>query len=196
MDKRTIYLLGIVTLIVFPAIALFVLWFFSSKDPILLLELDKIDFINSLYGLIFGVIYAFFSLWIFSKPFFEGELNQQKKLISSLNLNLFDKIFLSFCAGFGEEILFRVGMQHYLGIWFTSIFFIAIHGYLNPKKPKTAIYGLFLLPFILILAWAYEVFGLWSIIFAHFSYDLVLFLMIKKEDITQEIQIDLEKINE
>jgi membrane protease YdiL (CAAX protease family) len=182
MSKKTIYLLGLVTLIVFPVFALFVLWLFSQKDPLVLLELDKINLLTSIVGLIFGVFYAFLSLWIFSKPFFDGELKQQKKLISSLNLTLFDKIFLSFCAGFGEEILFRVGMQHYLGIWITSITFIAIHGYLKPKKPKTAIYGLFLLPFILTLAWAYEAFGLWSIIFAHFSYDLVLFLMIKKED--------------
>lgn len=181
MNKKTIYLLGFATLFIFPVVGLSVLWFFSNKNPWILLELDDINPIFGFIGLIVGAIFALLSLWIFSRPFFESELGQQKKMISSLNLNLFDKIFLSFCAGFGEEILFRVGMQHYLGVWITSFIFIAIHGYLNPKKPKIAVYGLFLLPFILILAFAYPVFGLWPIVFAHFSYDLVLFLFIKKE---------------
>ncbi len=182
MNKNTIILLGLVTLLVFPAISLAVLWFFSSKNPIDLLELNSfhLDYIS--YGIFFGVAYAFLSLWLFNRPYFESEMNQHKRLISQLNLTLLDKTFLSFCAGFGEEILFRVGMQHYLGVWITSIFFIAIHGYLNPKKLRLAIYGLFLIPFILILGFSYAKFGLWSIIAAHFSYDLVLFLFIKKEN--------------
>ena len=182
MNKNTIILLGLVTLLVFPAISLAVLWFFSSKNPIDLLELNSfhLDYIS--YGIFFGVAYAFLSLWLFNRPYFESEMNQHKRLISQLNLTLLDKTFLSFCAGFGEEILFRVGMQHYLGVWITSIFFIAIHGYLNPKKLRLAIYGLLLIPFILILGFSYAKFGLWSIIAAHFSYDLVLFLFIKKEN--------------
>ncbi len=182
MSKKTIYLLGLATLLLFPAIGLSALWFFSNKNPWELLEFSEINFLYSFIGLTVGVFFAFLSLWIFNRPFFDGELSQQKRMISALNLNLFDKIFLSFCAGFGEEILFRVGMQHYLGVWITSIVFIAIHGYLNPKKPKIAIYGLFLLPFILVLAFAYPIYGLWPVIFAHFSYDLVLFLFIKKEE--------------
>ncbi len=182
MNKKTILLLGLLTLLAFPALAFVVLWFFSSKNPIDLLELSAFhpDFI--FYGLIFGVFYAFLSLWFFNRPYFESEMNQQKKLISQLNLTLVDKVFLSFCAGFGEEILFRVAAQHYLGIWITSIVFIAIHGYLNPKKLRLAIYGLFLIPFVLILGFSYAKFGLWAIIAAHFSYDLVLFLFIKKEE--------------
>ena len=62
-----------------------------------------------------------------------------------------DALFISFCAGFGEEILFRTGMQHYLGILITSIFFVAIHGYLNPFNWRYSLYGLIVLPFILLL---------------------------------------------
>ncbi len=182
MNKNTIILLGLVTLLIFPAVAFVVLWFFSSKNPIDLLELNslRLDFIS--LGILFGISYAFLSLWLFSRPYFENEMNQQKNLISQLNLTLVEKIFLSFCAGFGEEILFRAGMQSYLGVWITTIIFIAIHGYLNPKKLRLAIYGLFLIPFILVLGFSYFKFGLWSIIAAHFSYDLVLFLFIRKEN--------------
>ncbi|MES2590085.1 MAG: CPBP family intramembrane glutamic endopeptidase [Bacteroidota bacterium] len=195
MSKKSIYILGLITLIAFPALAMFVLWFFSSKSPWEILEFSnmRIDFI--LLGLLFGILYAFFSLWLFNRPFFDNEMNQQKRLISSLNLSILDKLFLSFCAGFGEEILFRAGMQHYLGIWFTSILFIAIHGYLNPKKPRLALYGIFLIPFIIALGFAYLKFGLWAIISAHFSYDFVLFLFIKKENLKVEEFLD-ERIEE
>jgi hypothetical protein len=98
-----------------------------------------------------------------------------------MNLNLVDKIFLSFCAGFGEEILFRVGVQHWLGIWITSILFIAIHGYLNPKKWRLSLYGILLLPFILSLGSWLSPMGIWFCIAAHFSYDLMLFISIDRD---------------
>lgn len=109
-------------------------------------------------------------------------MKQQRNMILSLKLNFWDKVFLSFCAGFGEEILFRAGMQHWCGIWITSVIFIAIHGYLNPKKPKLAMYGLFLIPFIVSLGFALIPLGIWFCIAAHMSYDLILFLMIKEEE--------------
>lgn len=182
MNKKIIYVLGLVTLIGFPIVGLAILWFFSDKNPYQVLEINSISFQYILIGLLVGILYAFLSLWIFNKPFFEGELNKQKRLISSLNLNLIDKLFLSFCAGFGEEILFRAGMQYYLGIWITSVIFVAIHGYLNPKKPRLAIYGLFLIPFIILLGFFYHYLGLWCAIAAHFSYDFILFLFIKKDE--------------
>jgi membrane protease YdiL (CAAX protease family) len=93
-----------------------------------------------------------------------------------MNLNVGDAIFLSFCAGFGEELLFRSGMQYYLGIIVTSLIFVAIHGYLNPKNWRYSLYGLLVLPFILLISLGFETFGLWFAIAAHFSYDAVLFI--------------------
>lgn len=181
MNKKTIYFLGLVTLILFPALALSVLWFFSSKNPIEVLEITNFLKSFSFIGFLFGTIYALISLWVFGRPYFEGEMYRQKKLILSLKLKFLDKLFLSFCAGFGEEILFRSGMQHYLGIILTSFIFVAIHGYLNPKRPRLALYGLFLMPFILLLGYGLEYYGVWFCIFAHMSYDLILFLALKEE---------------
>ena len=77
-------------------------------------------------------------------------------------------------AGFGEEILFRACIQQYWGIWITAIFFVAIHGYLNPKDWRLSIYGLFMTFIIVIIGYMYQFFGLWSAIFAHFAIDLYL----------------------
>lgn len=40
------------------------------------------------------------------------------------------------------------------------------------------LYGLVVLPFILILGYSFETYGLWFVASAHFSYDLLLFLVL------------------
>ena len=40
------------------------------------------------------------------------------------------------------------------------------------------LYGLLVLPFILILGYSFEIYGLWFVASAHFSYDLLLFLVL------------------
>jgi membrane protease YdiL (CAAX protease family) len=95
-----------------------------------------------------------------------------------MKLNYFDGFFLSVCAGVGEELLFRSGMQYYAGIWITSLFFVAIHGYFSIKKPLMSLYGLVVLPFILLISIGFNHFGLWFSIAAHFAYDMVLMFAI------------------
>ena len=58
---------------------------------------------------------------------------------------------------------------------------MAIHGYLNPWNWKFSLYGLLILPFVLLLSYGYELFGLWFAIMAHFAYDAVLFTQLVSE---------------
>ncbi|MDD2983844.1 MAG: CPBP family intramembrane metalloprotease [Crocinitomicaceae bacterium] len=193
MTKKRIYILGIITMLVFPLPALWALWYFEGWSFWHVLDFNSVFKWQSLLGLAWGVIFAFISMKFLHNKWFDQELKKQEQLISSMQLNLFDKIFLSFCAGFGEEILFRSGMQTWAGIWITSIVFIAIHGYLNPKKPRLSLYGLLLMPFILSLGYALEPLGIWFCIAAHFSYDLVLFLYIDEDDQEEKMeQVDFE----
>lgn len=178
MPKSRVYLLGWITLLIFPLPALAALWYFNGINPWEVLAFDQLFRPINLLGLSFGMTYAVACLYLFQLPLFEHEFDKQERLIASMKLRWFDKIFLSFCAGFGEEILFRAGVQHGLGIWITSILFVAIHGYLNPKNWKLSLYGIALLPFILCLGYAYNTLGLWFCIAAHFSYDLLLFFSI------------------
>ncbi|MFM7661183.1 MAG: CPBP family intramembrane glutamic endopeptidase [Bacteroidota bacterium] len=128
------------------------------------------------FGLEFGFVYGILAMLLLQAPLFEKLPNRIDHLVRSMNLNVGDAIFLSFCAGFGEELLFRSGIQYYLGIILTSITFVAIHGYLNPKNWRYSMYGLIVLPFILLLSMGFESFGLWFAISAHFAYDAVLFI--------------------
>jgi hypothetical protein len=176
--------MGLATLLLFPIPTLLVFNYYEKLPLLTLFEFKSFFSGYTLMGFEFGVIYAFLAILLMRASVFDTLSDRIEPIVRAMKLNLFEIIFLSFCAGFGEEILFRVGVQHYLGIWLTSILFIAIHGYFHPLNWRKSLYGLILLPFILIIAYAYQPFGLWFCIAAHFSYDLVLFLSMsgEKED--------------
>ncbi|WP_107039300.1 CPBP family intramembrane glutamic endopeptidase [Brumimicrobium mesophilum] len=174
--KVQFHILSWITLILFPAIGLTLLYFFDEIELISVFEFDHVFSPMTLIGLEFGFMYGFFVIAVSQLPVFEEMSTPQIRMLKSLKLNWLDIIFMSFCAGFGEEILFRAGIQTWLGPWFTSFLFIAVHGYFNPKSWKKSMLGVLLLPFILILSFTYELFGLWFCVAAHFSYDLLMFM--------------------
>ena len=178
--KIKFHILGWVTLLIFPLPTLWALWYFEDIYPLTVLAFDELLTPVPLIGLLLGMLYAFIIIAFGQFSFLEGITKQQERFLSSLNLGWGDALFMSFCAGFGEEILFRAGIQHWLGIIITSLLFIALHGYFHPKDLKKNIHGLVILPFILILAVGYSHFGLWFCITAHFAYDFVLFSQLIK----------------
>ena len=168
-------------MIIFPLPVVLFFYFAEGQELYEIFQIQKINLISIGYGLEFGIIYAFFASLLLKSPVFNKLPINLENLISSMKITRTDALFISFCAGFGEEILFRTGMQHYLGILITSVVFVAIHGYLNPFNWRYSLYGLIVLPFILLLSWGFEYFGLWFAIAAHFSYDVVLFWSYIKE---------------
>jgi membrane protease YdiL (CAAX protease family) len=139
------------------------------------LELNEIFTPKLLLGLEFGFFYGILILGVSQLDFVKKMSGPQERMLKSLELNWGDIVFMSFCAAFGEEVLFRAGLQTWLGPVLTTVVFIAIHGYLNPLSLQKSILGFILFPFILIISYSYEVLGLWFCIGAHFSYDLLMF---------------------
>lgn len=182
MSKYRLYLFGLITLILFPLISFLCLRYFTTISLAEFLQLENLINIKTAIGIEFGIVYAFLALLLLQAPVFDVLPNRMEIMIRNMNLTILDALFLSLCAGIGEELLFRVGVQHYLGIWITSILFVAIHGYLNPKNWRMSLYGLIVLPFVVLLAYGYDHFGLWFCIGAHFSYDFILFMAIRKND--------------
>lgn len=95
-------------------------------------------------------------------------------VIRQLQLRPWEIIFLSFCAGFGEEWLFRGALQPWMGIWITSVVFVAVHGYLNPMDWRISIYGGAMVLFIAAMGWMFDTIGPFSAIAAHFIFDVVM----------------------
>lgn len=171
MSKIRIYLLGIATLLMAP-----LAWILQGlPDWQVFLKLNEIANSWSLLGIQFGFIAGFMMLVLTNNQEATDNFHQQIRLIKSLRLNLLDTLFLSFCAGFGEELLFRVALQEWLHPILASIVFVAIHGYISLKDWSTTKYGLLVLLFIVALSYAIKVQGLWFCIFAHATYDFVIF---------------------
>ncbi len=181
MSKLRLYLLGWITLIIFPLPAFWALWYFDGISLNDFLKIDEILTVKTGLGIELGVAYAFFALLILQAPVFEKLPNRIEVVIQEMKLSFVDTLFLSLCAGIGEELLFRSGLQHWCGIWITSIVFVVIHGYLNPRNWRMSLYGLIVFPFVLLLAYGYDHFGLWFCIGAHFAYDWVLFMAIREK---------------
>src|SRR5690554_445997 len=179
--KTQFHILSLVTLLVFPAIGLTLLWFFEDVELISVFELDRFFNPLTLIGLEFGFLYGFIVIGVSQFPIFEELSRPQTQMIKNLKLNWVDILFMSFCAGFGEEVLFRAGLQTWLGPWLTSFLFIAVHGYFNPTSWRKSAIGILVFPFIIILSYAFEAFGLWFCIAAHFSYDLLMFMGVMKQ---------------
>lgn len=175
--------MGLLTFVVFPLPAIATLRFLEGKSYSEILQLDHFRLAPILEGLLVGAIVGFIIYRITRLDVFNDIPLKVEEMIQQAHLKHIDILFLSLSAGFGEEVLFRVGVQSYLGIVPTSIIFVAIHGYFSIRNPKMSLYGLLVLPFILILGYGYVPLGLWFCISAHFSYDLLLFMIIlqKKE---------------
>jgi len=173
--------MGLITLLVFPIPTFLDYYFFREQSMISIFEFEHIQLIPIGLGLSLGIVYAGLALFLMQASVFEKLPNRIEQLVRNMNLSIFDCIFLSICASVGEELLFRSGVQFYLGPLITSIVFVAIHGYLNPWNWRMSLYGLIVLPFILLISYRLSSYGLWFCITAHFSYDLVLFLVISQK---------------
>jgi hypothetical protein len=179
LKKRSLLFLGLLTLLVFPIPTFLGLYFVEGTTPLEILDLDHFQWYPIALGLGFGILYALLALLLMQARVFKEMPTRVEKLVQSMNLTTLDCIFLSLCAGVGEELLFRSGVQFYLGPIITTVIFVAIHGYLNPFNWRMSLYGLIVLPFILVISFALEEYGLWFCIAAHFSYDFVLFYVMK-----------------
>lgn len=173
--KIQFHLLGWITLLVFPSIGLWLLWYFEGTDLISVLELEQVTSPSVLLGIELGLFYGIIVLLVSQADIFKEMSSHQERLFRSLDLKWGDIIFMSLCAAIGEEILFRVSLQTWFGPFLTSVLFVAVHGYFNPMSLKKSALGFLLLPFILLISYGYEMFGLWFSIGAHFSYDLLMF---------------------
>lgn len=181
MNKRRLLLMGLITLFVFPIPAFLVLHFIEDFTFLQFIDWKRFSFYPIFIGAIFGLSYALIARELMQHKVFDKLPSRIEDVVKSMNLTWIECVFLSICAGVGEELLFRMGMQFYLGPIITSIIFVAIHGYLNPRNWRMSLYGFIVLPLIIAISFALPKFGLWFCISAHLFYDLLLFLSISDD---------------
>lgn len=141
------------------------------------------------FGAAAGVVFGVTAKWIVSQPFLSEVNVRYSQMIEGLKLNTSEIIFISLCAGVGEEILFRGALQpwacshfgQFAGILIVSIGFVAVHGYLNPKDWRLSIYGIYMTAAIFAIGFMAELVGLWSAVLAHVIIDIYLLRELRAE---------------
>lgn len=145
-------------------------------------------------GIAFGLLVSMVGWQIIRLPFQRETRHKYATLIQNLDLRFSDIILVSLCAGVGEELFFRGGIQPLAGIWVTSIIFVALHGYLNPFNWKLSIYGLYMTLVIAGIGYLKIHYGLASSMIAHTVIDIYLLYKLNNEQVEEESQTETSEI--
>lgn len=165
----------------FSLVAYILLHFSKRLDFWTMLSFDAIRFKSISIGLGVGLLAAALGLLLVNfLP--SGKLdNMMDNMMKELNPQWYHILFYSFCAGVGEEILFRGAVQHYIQLWPAAIIFVLIHGYLNIKDKTMFTYGIFLIFISGSFGYLFKFLGIYAAISAHFIYDVIMFGYMKKK---------------
>ena len=104
------------------------------------------------------------------------------RIISKTDFSWRDRIQISFFAGVGEELLFRGAIQPLIGIWLTSVIFIAIHGYISFKSAGHILFTVLLFGLSMMLGYLFMFVGLIAAMTAHAVYDLLMLWWVNFRD--------------
>lgn len=177
--------MGLLTLLV-PLVIVAVMYYFNVTGYMIPVVIGKM---NVWFQLLFGVVGGFTLsgiTWLMGKWKYLDSVNFDYTLrLGIFNFSMQEILFLSFCAGVGEEIVFRGMIQPWLGIITTSFLFIGLHGYMSYSSWPKVVFGFILLLVGSILGILGEFVGLFSAIIAHIIYDIIAF---------QRIQAEYEKL--
>lgn len=180
MNRTTLYL-GLGTLLIFGFGGFMIIEFLQGQTFLRMFLEGKDLFVQLILGILVGLASSGIAWFIVTRKFFAKEKLFYSQLVSRLNLDGWAILFLSLCAGIGEEIFFRAGLQPYLGVWWTSLLFVMLHGYLNPWNIRISFYGMVMVGIIAIFGYLFQYVGIFSAIFAHAVFDVVLFWKLNRE---------------
>lgn len=177
MEKDTIVkLAGIFTLFGFSALGMLLIYAFQDipvRDVLFGGESWPWQLlIGTTYGILAGLLMVFVSRMEFIEPAISQFSN---KIFENFNPNFEDIIFYSFCAGVGEEVFFRAGIQPFIGVWLTAFIFVFLHGYLNPQNWRLSVIGILAVIITAGMGYLFIHLGLVSAICSHFIFDVVTF---------------------
>jgi len=177
----SLWVLGFGTLIIFPLLAWPILYF-SDIEFLSIFQITFEEMFSIPTFLSAGIIFGLLVIWLTELSYFEDALSRYRNILKDIKISRLSALFLSLCAGFGEEVFFRGAIQPLLGISVTAILFVGIHGYFSFKNWKVNIFSISLTLFICLLGWAATEFSIWHAIAGHFSYDLVLLMYHNKKN--------------
>jgi membrane protease YdiL (CAAX protease family) len=171
--RRSLFWLGVSTVLVFGLLGILLIFFFQETTIWEVFTGGKSLLVQLIWGGTVGIASSMMALFVISAPFFARERHFYQNLIRAFDWTPLSILLVSACAGLGEEVFFRAGLQPLLGIGWTSLLFVALHGYLNPWNWRISVYGSLMVVVIYGFGYLFEEVGLWAAVMAHAVFDLV-----------------------
>jgi membrane protease YdiL (CAAX protease family) len=188
LSKKTIMLLALGTLVVFGGVGALLIPYVRDVKFLEFMSGTEKYWLQLTIGILFGIITAKAGWQIIELPKLADTKTFFSKLIKPLKLNIGQIIFISICAGVGEELLFRGAVQPMLGIWITSILFVLLHGYLNPFNLPLTLYGIYMILVIGVMGLMTEYIGILAAMIAHTLIDIILLRELSIASLPNEMQ--------
>ena len=173
LTDKSIFLMGAFTLYGFSLLAFGIVSFFIEDKSFydLVFRGAKLPW-QILHGLLFGLC-SFAIINVFIRSGFLEDLTGFVNDFAS-KMNWVQIVFISFAAGVGEELLFRVAIQYFFGVWPTAFLFVLIHGYLNLSDWRVFTYGVVMTILSAGFGLLYIKYGIAAAMMAHFIIDLLI----------------------
>jgi len=178
ISRKTFLFLAVITLFGFGLAGAVLIYFIHDKSFSLFTRGLPVHH-QILEGVAGGLAASLILLLMIRSSWMSGPRDFFRRVVKEAKLKFPDIIFLSLAAGIGEELFFRGAIQPWLGIIFTSLVFVALHGYLDPRDGKMMLYGLSMVLVSMGLGLLYNLSGIYAAMAAHFTIDLVLFTRLR-----------------
>jgi len=189
MNKK-ILLLATLTLFGFPLVGWSIAWLVGGPSLSEIFVLQQPLLLQLAVGIATGLFTGWLAWQLIRQPFMDPVRHKYGDTLGAFKLNRLQIVYISLCAGIGEEILFRGIIQPHIGIWLTSILFVAIHGYLNPMNGRLFIYGIYMTLIIVVIGYFAETIGLYSAMAAHTVIDIILLHHMTKPILHETIHLE------
>jgi uncharacterized protein len=175
-SRSGLLLMSLASAVIYVSLALVIVRYFHDEPLVHLFSHGSGIAAQLLIGLVFGILAAAGIGFVIWRTPISGILQDYAivDMVMGMRFTRFDRIQISFFAGTGEELLFRGAMQPVLGIWLTSLIFVAMHGYFKFRSPKHILFGAMMFALSVGLGLLYEWAGLIAAMTAHAVYDLVM----------------------
>jgi hypothetical protein len=181
-DRRTLYYASVFSGLIWLILGSLILYYFQDKTLFSLIAEQQNWLLQILTGSMFGVVLGVAAVLLIRHPAYRHILKDYAiiRQIQEFSLTPVLIFFVSIIAGITEEVLFRAAIQPLLGVWITSVIFIAIHGYIRFKSANHFLFTLFTFVLSMVLGLLTMYLGVVSSMAAHAIYDVIVLFGIKK----------------
>lgn len=175
-SRRRLLAFSLLSGLVYLGISWLLYYFLFERSVMTMFEADRSAAVQIAYGCGYGTAAALVIGGLFFRTSLKEILSDYQiiRYILRLRLRSPDIVQISVVAGITEEILFRGAIQPLLGIWWTSVLFVGLHGYFRWTSPRHLLFGGFMFALSVGLGYLCRDIGLLAAIAGHAVYDLLM----------------------